>query len=257
MQRSRDAGMENLCRRTGRTVLSGPVRVAPVAAAGRPVGSKAMRPTDYHREFVTTGRWCTRFARPFAKLDLPDRLTMPLHTPVLFAGNHRSFFDVVATMAIFSKFDVSSRILIRADLVDSGMSGAMLRRLGSIATSSELRQRAEDSAVEALTRGETVSMMPEGRLVPPAEFRDDGVGPARPGMSRIARRAGAVVVPVAFIGTDKVWPRGKSPQPRLRPPTVTIRLGEPMEMVGSDDQANTDEFMVHLGALVKELESAA
>ncbi len=213
-----------------------------------------MKPTAHHRDFVSAGRWCTRLALPLAKLDFPEKLTVPTRRPVLFAGNHRSFFDVVATLAIFARFDVSSRILIRSDLVDSGISGTVLRRLGSISTSAAKRQSAEDLAVEALAAGHSVSMMPEGRLVPPADRADAGVGPARPGLSRIARRSGASVVPVAFVGTDRVWPRGRPPKLHLNRPTVTVRLGEPMEMLGDDDQANTDEFMEHLGALVRRLE---
>lgn len=214
-----------------------------------------MKPTAHHQQFVSAGRWCARFSKPFADLDLPDTLRVPTKRPVLFAGNHRSFFDVIATLAIFAKFDVSSRILIRADLVDSGISGSVLRRLGSISTSSEKRQSAEDEAVEALTDGLTVSMMPEGRLVKREEWSDTGVGSARPGLSRIARRSGASVIPVAFVGTDEVWPRGKPPRLQRRRPTVTVRLGEPMEMTGSDDQANTDAFMEHLGSLVQQLEA--
>lgn len=213
-----------------------------------------MKPTDQHRDFINAGRWCTRLAAPLAKFDFPETLTVPTRRPVLFAGNHRSFFDVVATLAIFARFDVSSRILIRADLVDSGVSGSMLRRLGSISTSAAKRQSAEDEAVEALSAGHTVSMMPEGRLVPAADRSETGVGPARPGLSRIARRAGASVVPVAFVGTDRVWPRGRPPKIQRKRPTVTVRLGEPIEMLGEDDQANADEFMMHLADLVRSLE---
>ena len=214
-----------------------------------------MKPTPHHRQFINAGRWSTRLAAPIAKLDLPDTLRVPTTRPILFAGNHRSFFDVVATLAIFAKFDMSSRILIRADLVDSGISGAVLRRLGSISTSSEKRQFAEDEAVQALEDGLIVSMMPEGRLVKREEWAANGVGSARPGLSRIARRAGASVVPVAFVGTDQVWPRGKPPKLQRQRPTVTVRLGEPMEMLSDDHQANTDAFMAHLGSLVQELES--
>lgn len=222
---------------------------------GRSVRSEAVKPTPHHDQFVSAGRWCARLASPLAKLDLPETLRVPVNRPVLFAGNHRSFFDVIATLAIFAKFDVSSRILIRADLVDSGVSGSLLRRLGSISTSAAKRQSAEDQAVEALGAGHTVSMMPEGRLVAKDEWRDVGVGTARPGLSRIARRAGASVVPVAFVGTDRVWPRGGLPRIHRERPTVTVRLGEPVEMLGSDDQANTDEFMTHLGDLVRQLEA--
>ncbi len=213
------------------------------------------KPTAYHRDFVRTGRWCTRLASSVAKLDLPDTLRVPTRRPILFAGNHRSFFDVIATLAIFAKFDVSSRLLIRADMVDNRIPGTLLRNIGSIATSSAKRQSAEDQAVEALAAGQTVSIMPEGRLVPEKERRELGVGPARPGLSRIARRSGASVVPVAFVGTDVVWPRGRPPKLHLSRPTVTIRLGEPVEMTGDDHQANTDEFMAHLGQFVRRLES--
>lgn len=214
-----------------------------------------MMQTDHHSQFVSTGRWCARLSAPFAELDLPDRLSVPTTRPLLFAGNHRSFFDVVATLAIFARFDISSRILIRSDLVDSGISGSLLRRLGSISTSSARRQSAEDEAVSALGKGEIVSMMPEGRLVSRDEWQASGVGSARPGLSRIARRAGASVVPVAFVGTDRVWPRGGPPRVQRPRPRVTVRIGEPLELFGSDDQANTDEFMAHLGDLVRRVEA--
>ena len=192
-----------------------------------------------------------------ARLDVPDSIRLLRDRPILFAGNHRSLFDVFATLAVLGRFQVSSRILIRADLVDSGATGVLLRRLGSIATSRTNRQEAEDSAVEALELGQTVSLMPEGRLVPPEERSASGVGPGRPGLSRIARRSGAAVIPVAFVGTDQVWPRGGVPRLGLPRPQVKIRFGEPMELTGDDDQANVDAFMAELGRLVSAHESAA
>ncbi len=215
-----------------------------------------MQPTDYHDRFVTIGRWSAQLVKPLAQLDVPDSIRLVKDRPILFAGNHRSLFDVFATLAVLGRFDVSSRILIRADLVDSGATGVLLRRLGSIATSKLTREEAENEAVEALRRGQTVSVMPEGRLVPPEERAAIGVGPGRPGLSRIARRAGAAVIPVAFVGTDKVWPRGSWPRLSVPRPEVKVRVGPPMEMTGDDDQANVDAFMAELGRLVRHHESA-
>jgi len=216
-----------------------------------------LQPTDHHDQFLTAGRWSERLIKPVARLDVPDSIRLLRDRPILFAGNHRSLFDVFATLAVLGRFQVSSRILIRADLVDSGATGVLLRRLGSIATSRTNRQEAEDSAVEALELGQTVSLMPEGRLVPPEERSASGVGPGRPGLSRIARRSGAAVIPVAFVGTDQVWPRGGVPRLGLPRPQVKIRFGEPMELTGDDDQANVDAFMAELGRLVSAHESAA
>lgn len=226
----------------------------------RPVGAGnrgPLQPTDYHDQFLTAGRWSERLIKPVARLDVPDSIRLLRDRPILFAGNHRSLFDVFATLAVLGRFQVSSRILIRADLVDSGATGVLLRRLGSIAASRTNRQEAEDSAVEALGLGQTVSLMPEGRLVPPEERSASGVGPGRPGLSRIARRSGAAVIPVAFVGTDRVWPRGGPPRLGLPRPLVKIRFGEPMELTGDDDQANVDAFMAELGRLVRLHEFAA
>ena len=56
---------------------------------------------------------------------------------------------------------------------------------------------------------------------------------------------------MAFVGTDRVWPRGGIPRLGLPRPQVKIRFGEPMEMTGDDDQANVDAFMAELGRLVR------
>ena len=217
---------------------------------------RIVKRTDHHDQFLTAGRWSDRLIKPVARLDAPDSIRLVPDRPILFAGNHRSLFDVFATLAVLGRFQVSSRILIRSDLVDSGATGVLLRRLGSISTSRSNRQEAEDSAVAALESGQTVSLMPEGRLVPPAERSAIGVGPGRPGLSRIARRSGAAVIPVAFIGTDRVWPRGGLPRLGLPRPHVKIRFGDPIEMTGDDDQANVDAFMAELGDLVRRYETA-
>ncbi len=216
-----------------------------------------MKPTEHHDQFLAAGRWSERLIKPMARLDVPDSIRLLRDRPILFAGNHRSLFDVFATLAVLGRFQVSSRILIRADLVDSGATGVVLRRLGSIATSRTNRQEAEDSAVEALQSGQTVSLMPEGRLVAPTERAAMGVGPGRPGLSRIARRSGAAVIPVAFVGTDRVWPRGGFPRLGIPRPEVKIRFGDPVELTGDDDQANVDAFMAELGRLLRRHETAA
>ena len=61
--------------------------------------------------------------------------------------------------------------------------------------------------------------------------------------------------PVAFVGSERAWPRGGVPRPRVPRPTVTVRLGSPLKMEGSNDQANTDRFMKHLGDMVLDLQS--
>lgn len=192
-------------------------------------------------------------ARIGAVVDLPDKLTLPQDRPVIFAGNHRSFFDFLPAMAIFTKFGLSCRIFIRADVMEKGVGGWFFKGIGAIPASRETREQSEQTAIEALQAGELVCLMPEGKLVKPSDWVD-GVGPARPGVSRVALATGAVVVPVAFAGTHLVWPRGGMPKFRFPRRTVSLRLGEPIELEGDDHEANAAHVMGRIADLLKEME---
>lgn len=193
--------------------------------------------------------------RVFAKLDLPDEFEPPEGRPVMFAGNHRSFFDILIAYAVFARLEVSSNILVRADLFEKPLIGSWLRRTGCIPISSKVREEAELQAIAALEAGHTVSIMPEGRLVPAAE-RPEGVSPGRPGVSRIVRATDAILIPVAFHGTDKVWPRGVPfPIPRFRRPQVTLWLGDPIDFEHDDHPTNTDILMDELRRMLDEIDA--
>lgn len=217
--------------------------------------SSNTKPTPQHRSFSRNGRILLRLCTLFARLDLPDRLDAPEGRPVLFAGNHRSFFDIAVAYAVFAKLGFSSAILVRADLFDKPLIGSWLRRTGCIPMSRAVRHEAEEAAVAALAAGHTVSIMPEGRLVPVSE-RADGVGPVRPGVARIAQRSGAAVIPVAFYGTDRVWPRGvPGPIPRIKRPRVVLRLGPAIELAGHDHQADADAVIGHIRNMLHAIEA--
>lgn len=190
-------------------------------------------------------------ARIGAKIHLPEVLRVPQNRPVVMAGNHRSLLDLAVTMAIFSKFGFSSRIMVREDLVNNGMGGKYLRSIGCIATSRDRREESEAEAIAALKAGHVVSMMPEGRLVKPEDWVG-GVGPGRQGVSRIAVAVDAVVLPVGFSNTEQVWPRNRPPRVRFPRPDVYLRVGPAIEMDSTDHQVNADKVMTAISALIVE-----
>ncbi len=199
--------------------------------------------------FQRSGKALAGIGRLAADFDFPDTLRMVANRPILMAGNHRSLFDLVATMAIFTQFDVSSHILVRADLMEKGPGAKFLHGIGCIPASSSKRVSAERAAIGHLLDGKVVSIMPEGRLVRESEWVN-GVGPGRPGVSRIARAAGAVVIPVGFSGTEKVWPRGRPPKLQWPRPTVRIRIGDPIDFDSDDHVANARVVMEAVSHLV-------
>ena len=209
-----------------------------------------MQPIENARAFRRGAGFLTFIGKAGAKYDLPIDLHFDDGRPVLLAGNHRSLFDLVAALATFRNADMTCRVMVRGDLVDAkGLGGRFLRNIGCIPTSKDHKEEAEAAAIEALLNNELVCMMPEGRLTLPSE-RIDGVGPGRPGVSRIARAANALVVPVGISGSAKVWPRGKTPRPRFKRPTVTVRIGEPLDFQTDDHTANTAKVMEAIGALL-------
>lgn len=214
-------------------------------------------PTPQAAVFGRHGRAMARIGALFARLDLPTSFSPPPGRPLLFAGNHRSFFDILIAYAVFARLGLSSNILVRADLFERPGVGWWLRRTGCIPMSGAVREEAEASACAALRAGHTVSIMPEGRLVP-AHERPDGVAPGKAGVSRIATAAGAVVIPVAFHGTDRVWPRGAPvPIPRIRRPKVTLHLGAPIELEGHDHEGNAARVMAAIRSLLDDIDRSA
>lgn len=196
-----------------------------------------------------------RLCRLVATVDFPDELHLPADEPIVFAANHRSFLDIAVALAIFGKFDLTCRMQVRADMFSKPVIGPWLQRLGCIPTATAVRAEAEATALETLAAGSAVALMPEGRLVPPKD-RSTGVGQGRTGVSRIVKGSGAMMIPVAIHGSDRIWPRGR-PFPKLglfRRRRLTVRLGEPMTFPHEDHQRNADLLMDTIAGMLGEID---
>lgn len=111
-------------------------------------------------------------------------------------------------------------------------------------------------SVETLKGGASVLIFPEGK-----RSRTGGLLQAKKGVSLIAKRAGAPVVPVALMGTEKLMPINDSDMggERLYKARVTVRFGKPFrveeleaETAGAADsrQALVDAMMRRVAALL-------
>ena len=133
--------------------------------------------------------------------------------PVILAANHRSMADLFLAAAVFSKWGWPIRPLVAGSYFDRpGISG-LLRRLRCIPVHGS---EALDIAAEVMADGWSVAVMPEGRVVPEAEWAPTGVGTARPGVGRLALATGRPVVAIGVSGTERFWPRGRN-LPRISP----------------------------------------
>jgi 1-acyl-sn-glycerol-3-phosphate acyltransferase len=102
--------------------------------------------------------------------------------------------------------------------------------------------------ISQLEAGKTVLVFPEGT-------RGDGVSiqPVNRGVTMLARRTGATVVPVGIIGTHKVLPKGQS---RWKRHKITVAFGRPFkyqDITAANEREAREVFANELQARILEV----
>ncbi len=146
---------------------------------------------------------------------------VPLHGPFILAPNHASFLDPLL-LAVVSAPRRRPYGIGKKELFDNPLIGWWVRGTGSI----PLDRRGDatsamKAALEVLQRGGGLQLYPEGRRLKPGEKREP-----KAGVSFLAARAGAPVVPVRLLGTAEF--------PRRFP--LEVRIGAPLPPPESDDR---------------------
>lgn len=141
---------------------------------------------------------------------------VPTHSPVLFVANHAAFLD---GPFVFSLAPRPVNLLVKKEAF-RGVVGWVLSTVGQIPIDRSVGDReALTTALTVLERGGAVGVFPEGTR------RDGDVEQVNQGAAWIALRSGALVVPVAVLGTRVA---GASPDAWPRPRSVlTVDFGDP------------------------------
>jgi putative phosphoserine phosphatase/1-acylglycerol-3-phosphate O-acyltransferase len=183
---------------------------------------------------------------PFARFRIEGDGRLPREGGAIIAGNHRSYFDVAAMSVLVARTGRTVRFLGKKEVFDAPVIGPIAKAFGGIrverGSGSDEPLRA---AADALQAGELVAIMPQGTIPRGREFFDPKLK-GRPGTARLAAMAKVPVIPVGLWGTEKVWPRSaKVPNVLnvLAPPTVMIRVGEPVELKYRSAEADTKRIM--------------
>lgn len=179
-------------------------------------------------------------------------MELPTDRPMIIAANHSSLFDLAAALVVLGHYGIPARIGVNSRFFDNPVAGRFLRGIGCIAFSKDDKEAAEHTMATALASGQPAAIMPEGRLTRP-DNQVNGVGQGRPGVSRIARRANAAVVPIGFAFANETWAPGTPlPVPRLGRHEVIATLGAPIAFDTDDHIANANLLMQRIGDLVIE-----
>jgi 1-acyl-sn-glycerol-3-phosphate acyltransferase len=162
----------------------------------------------------------------------------------ILAGNHVSYMDPVLLWCASPR---PVHFMAKRELWDAPVIGWALPRLwGFPVTRGAPDREAITTATQLLQGGELVGVFPEGTR---QDTGDESLGQAQGGTAFIAMRAEVPVVPVAFVGTDRVWPRGAR-FPRLA--KTAIHVGEPIDPVSVAPGAARKERVEALTRVIME-----
>ncbi len=192
---------------------------------------------------------------PWVRFDVEGIEHIPDDGPAILVGNHRSYFDPLAIGWALAQAGRPVRFLGKKEVFDAPVVGQIVGALGGIRVE---RGSGSDeplqAAAEALAAGEAVAIMPQGTIPRGRAFFDPELK-GRWGAAKLAALSGAPVIPIGLWGTEKVWPRNARTPDVLaigHPPTVRIRVGEPVALGLDDPDIDTKAIMAALVDLLPE-----
>ena len=175
---------------------------------------------------------------------------VPRSGPLLVVANHLSYLEPPLIGTIIPR-----RITFLAlhELFEIGWLAFILRAMSALPVK---RGGARDldairAALELLKQGEAVAIFPEGR-----RSATPGLLKANPGISLLAYRSGAPILPVGITGTERLDTAGRFLGARFARPHVRVVIGKPFQLDFGDGrpdhQAIADEVLRRVGALLPE-----
>jgi 1-acyl-sn-glycerol-3-phosphate acyltransferase len=138
--------------------------------------------------------------RIFHALQFHGIVNIPAAGPVVIAANHPSYFDPVVLSLATGRH---VRFFALADILNVPLVGWFCRKWGILPV-----YRGGDNeptvreALRVLESGGAIGIFPEGR-----RSQQWAMGPAKPGVGRLALQSGATIVPCVIYGTWKAWPK--------------------------------------------------
>jgi 1-acyl-sn-glycerol-3-phosphate acyltransferase len=150
---------------------------------------------------------------------------IPREGPVIFAANHISNADPVILGAwLVPRLGRRLHWLAKKEMFGWPIIGWMAAHGGMHPVD---RSTADVEALRLARRildeGHPLFVFPEGTRSPDGRLQE-----AKDGVSMLALRTGAPIVPIGIAGSDRVWPKGrKLPRPGGR---VTVMVGRPIRL---------------------------
>lgn len=173
---------------------------------------------------------------------------VPRNSSCIIVANHVNLLD---SPLLGISLGRKVYFMAKEEVFDSPLIGYLAKQFGAFPVGKgKLDRRAGRKAVELLSQGEALIILPEG-----TRSKDGKLGPAYHGAALLAVKRGVPIVPVGITGTrhltGKWW--------FLKRHRITINIGQPFTLTTASDKLNkeetrrlTDAVMKHIAELLPE-----
>lgn len=175
-----------------------------------------------------------------AKKTIIGRESIPRNRPILYAANHRGFYDVLLA---YSEVPTQTIFIAKKELKSFIVIAQWMHILNCLFIDrDDMKQQMNviKAATDYAKDGYSVYIAPEGTRNTSEELL-----PFKEGSFRIARKADCPIVPVCIIGTEALF---EDAVPWLRKGRILIEFGEPIFL----DQLDKEQ-QKHIGAYVQNI----
>jgi len=180
------------------------------------------------------------------RYQVKGRENIPREGPLLIVANHLSLADVPLLNVSFNRQVI---FMAKKELFRSRLIGYIIRGLGAFPVyRGQFNRQAIRQAFQILADAQALVMFPEGTRSPSGQLQS-----AFPGPALIAMRSGVPILPVGFIGTEKI----KGITWLLRRPKITVNIGAPFYLPPASSRLAkaeltelTESLMGHIAELL-------
>ena len=179
-------------------------------------------PEKMSRSSLKIVQWAFRSVLVLSGTELTviGRENIPEDQPVLYVGNHRSYFDIVIGYTLIKRECgfIAKKEMERYPLLSDWMRNLHCQFLDRDNLKEGLKTIL--AAIDCVKQGVSIWIFPEG-----TRSREEGMLPFKDGSFKIAEKSGCPIVPVAMHRTADIF---ENHFPRMKKTQVTVEFGKPV-----------------------------
>ncbi len=162
------------------------------------------------------------------KIEVTGRENIPDDRPVLYVGNHRSYFDIVIGYRLIKG---EAGFVAKKEMQKIFFLRRWMTNLHCLFLDREnLKEGLKTilTGIDHVKNGVSIWIFPEGTRNPGSGLMD-----FKEGSMKIAEKSGCPIIPVAMTGTAEIFEKHL---PRVKRSHVTVTFGEPIDVAALDRQ---------------------